>query len=129
MKELEINVTNSPPSHVRLSKDALDATFRSNHYGTNVSKLILDKIRTDHNANGLSPLYIWVASIKTKGETLIFWICYKFTTAETMLVLTRDLECDRGKGGRGCLGCVEGVGEVGWLSDDGKAVIKVNAWR
>jgi hypothetical protein len=46
-----------------------------------------------------------------------------------MFVLTKDLEFDHGKGGRARLGCVEGVGEVGWLSDDGKAVIKVNAWR
>ncbi len=40
-----------------------------------------------------------------------------------MLVLTKDLEFDRGKAGRARLGCVEGGDEVWWSSDDGKAVI------
>jgi hypothetical protein len=42
-----------------------------------------------------------------------------------MLVLTKDLEFDRGRIERNRLDCVEN----GWSSDDGKAIIKVNAWR
>jgi hypothetical protein len=46
-----------------------------------------------------------------------------------MLVLTKDLEFDRRKGGRARLGCVEGVGEVWWSGDDGKVVIEMIVWR
>jgi hypothetical protein len=46
-----------------------------------------------------------------------------------MLVLTKDLELDRGKAGRARLGCVEGGVKVWWSGDDGKAVIEVYAWR
>jgi hypothetical protein len=46
-----------------------------------------------------------------------------------MLVLTKDLEFDCRKEGRAYQGCVEGDDEVWWSSNDGKVVIKVNAWR
>jgi hypothetical protein len=68
-------------------------------------------------------------SNETQGETSIFLICYKLTTAKMMLALTKDLEFDRKKEGRACQGCVEGGGKVWWLGDDGKEVIEVCVWR
>jgi hypothetical protein len=45
-----------------------------------------------------------------------------------MLVLTKDLEFDRGRAERDRR-VVSKALVNGWSSDDGKAIIKVNAWR
>jgi hypothetical protein len=46
-----------------------------------------------------------------------FLICYTFTTAKTMLIITKVIELNDRKAGRACLGCVEHVGEVRWLDN------------
>jgi hypothetical protein len=91
IKELQISITNSPPSHTSPVKDALVIVVPIEHCR-------LERLRTrigrDPNGWGCKwPLSVTFSECVERNTRwdFIFLICYKLTITETMLVLTKDL--------------------------------------
>jgi hypothetical protein len=102
IKELQINVTNSPPSHVcHLSEDALDETVPIKPLWHERVKVLLGQ---DPNQQWLYKWpfsrEIWMLLTKTQGETLIFWFTTNLQLPKQCFYSQKTLNLTAGKQGK-----------------------------